>query len=72
VVSGRSRGKGKTLYIDENAAEWVAHVVFVRRCTPEARKKIRNNEFSDLSGNRQNKTAFLLDVYGFNPYIYNL
>ncbi|ACD54494.1 hypothetical protein Ec53638_A0050 (plasmid) [Escherichia coli 53638] len=35
-------------------------------------RKILNNEFSDLSGNRQNKTAFLLGVYGFNPYIYSL
>ncbi|EAA8756752.1 hypothetical protein DK104_24650 [Salmonella enterica subsp. enterica serovar Lexington] len=56
-MSGRSRGRGKTLYIEDNAAGRVAHVVFVRRCATKAGKKIRNLLFSDL---RRGEEGFVL------------
>jgi hypothetical protein len=49
VVSGRSWGRGATQHIEENAADRVAHLVFLRRCAPSGLKQIRNFLFSDLS-----------------------
>lgn len=48
VVSGLARSRGKIHYVDENAADSVAHVVFLRRSTPVRFRKIRNYLFSDL------------------------
>lgn len=50
---GRSRGRGETLYIEENAAEGVAHVVFCGHSAPSGLPQIRNQEFSDLGSGRK-------------------
>lgn len=53
VVSGRSRGRGQTLYIEEKSAYGVAHIVFLGRCAPGLFRKIRNYLFSDLGRGRE-------------------
>ncbi|TZA84904.1 hypothetical protein E0K68_22490 [Escherichia coli] len=52
-MSGRSRGRGQTLYIEEKSAYGVAHIVFLGRCAPGLFRKIRNNIFSDLRRGRE-------------------
>lgn len=53
VVSGQSRGRGETQHIDDNAADGMAYIVFLRRCALWAGKKIRNWYFSDLRWNAE-------------------
>ncbi|EDV5429317.1 hypothetical protein LQ26_004255 [Salmonella enterica subsp. enterica] len=48
-MSGLVRSRGKTHYVDVNAADEVAYVVFVRHRAPEGIRKIRNCLFSDLT-----------------------
>ncbi|HAH5584322.1 TPA: hypothetical protein HH785_004814 [Escherichia coli] len=52
-MSGRSRGRGVTQYVDENAADGVAHVVFPDRSAPVRFRKILLREFSDLREKRE-------------------
>ncbi|RAY21394.1 hypothetical protein DP183_24385 [Enterobacter kobei] len=52
-MSGRSRGRGQTLYIEEKSAYGVAHIVFLGRCAPGLFRKIRNYHFSDLRRGRE-------------------
>ncbi|EIW8625757.1 hypothetical protein B6J61_06440 [Klebsiella pneumoniae] len=56
-MRGRSWGRGAIQHIEENAADGVAHIVFLRRCAPVRLWKIRNREFSDL---RRNAEGFVL------------
>jgi len=49
VVSGQSRGRGETQHIDDNAADGMAYIVFLRRCAQVVTEKIRNHQKSDLS-----------------------
>ncbi|ECI9714517.1 hypothetical protein FLN19_22650 [Salmonella enterica] len=50
MVSGRSRGRGVTQYVDENAADGVAHVVFPDRSAPVRFRKILLRRKPDLCG----------------------
>ncbi|EAM3125308.1 hypothetical protein AV551_17635 [Salmonella enterica] len=56
-MSGRSRDRGETQHIEEKLTDLVAHVVFLRRCAPEAGEKIRDLLFSDL---RRGEEGFVL------------
>ncbi|EAW4590779.1 hypothetical protein CVR49_16755 [Salmonella enterica] len=55
-----SRGNAKTQHIDDNAADSVAHVVFLRRSTQPGRRKIRDWLFSDLRRKRRAGRCFSL------------
>lgn len=53
----RIAGQVRDTIYSKNAAETVAHLVFLRRSKPEVRKKIRNLLFSDL---RRREEGFVL------------
>lgn len=58
VVSGQSRGRGETQHIDDNAADGMAYIVFLRRCAQVVTEKIRNQVNSDLWGSRYGENKF--------------
>ncbi|KKY78360.1 hypothetical protein OA44_17800 [Enterobacter cloacae] len=53
-VSGQSRGREVTQHIDDNAADGMAHIVFLRCGAPVGFAEIRNLGFSDL-GRREKR-----------------
>ena len=52
----RIAGQGRDTICSTMAAYTVVHLVFLRRSTPEVRKKIRNSGFSDLKRNERGQT----------------
>jgi hypothetical protein len=66
VAERAVKGEGEIQHIDENSAEKVPHVVFLRRCAPVRFAEIRNSGFSDLRRNERGRCCGSATVITFS------